>query len=190
MITNLLFFDNSIVKKSSERVFILQIIVYNQSGLVYAITFGEGILMKKRLFALLLVMVLLVPAGIAAAATYYRVNTTSLQVRMQPSESGKVLASYRRDSVATVSSSKDGWSYVTFVGGTKGYVQTRYLSKASSYAAWSHMTAHSSVRSPTAGPDPLPRLRKAPGFPFFPTALPTIMSRPGISVTAILSTAG
>lgn len=92
--------------------------------------------MKKRLFALLLVVVLLVPAGIAAAATYYRVNTSSLQVRMQPSESSKVLASYRRDSVATISSTKDGWSYVSFVGGTQGYVQTRYLSKGSSYAAW------------------------------------------------------
>ena len=34
--------------------------------------------MKKRLIALLLVLVLLIPAGLASAATYYRVNTTSL----------------------------------------------------------------------------------------------------------------
>ena len=76
--------------------------------------------MKKRLIALLLVLVLLIPAGIASAATWYRVNTSSLKVRMQPSESAKVLASYRKDSVATISSTKDGWSYVTFYNGTKG----------------------------------------------------------------------
>ena len=91
--------------------------------------------MKKRLIALLLVLVLLIPAGMASAATYYRVTST-LQVRMQPSESAKVLASYRKDSVCTLSSTKNGWSYVTFYNGTQGYVKTSYLKKASSYNAW------------------------------------------------------
>ena len=91
--------------------------------------------MKKRLIALLFVLVLLVPAGIASAAAYYRVTST-LQVRLQPSESAKVLASYKKDSVCTVSSTKNGWSYVTFYNGTQGYVKTSYLKKASSYAAW------------------------------------------------------
>ena len=136
LVTILSSFDNIIVKKSSERVFILKKIVYNQRGLVYGNTIWEGTLMKKRLIALLLVIALLIPAGIASAATWYRVNTSSLKVRMQPSESAKVLASYRKDSVATISSTKDGWSYVTFYNGTKGYVQTKYLSKGSSYSAW------------------------------------------------------
>ena len=96
----------------------------------------EGFLMKKRLIALLLVLVLLIPAGIASAATYYRVNTTSLVVRMQPDTSAKVLATYRRDSACTVSKKENGWSYVTFVTGTAGWVQSKYLSKGSSYAAW------------------------------------------------------
>lgn len=100
------------------------------------ITFLEGSLMKKRLIALLLVVALLIPVGVASAATWYRVSTSSLQVRMQPSESAKVLASYRQDSVCTVSSTKDGWSYVTFYNGTEGYVQSKYLKKASSYSAW------------------------------------------------------
>ena len=91
--------------------------------------------MKKRLIALLLVLVLLIPAGIASAVTYYRVSST-LQVRMQPSESAKVLASYKKDSVCTVSSTKNGWSYVTFYNGTQGYVKTSYLKKSSSYSAW------------------------------------------------------
>ena len=91
--------------------------------------------MKKRLIALLLVLVLLIPAGIASAVTYYRVSST-LQVRMQPSESAKVLASYKKDSACTVSSTKNGWSYVTFYNGTEGYVKTSYLKKASSYGAW------------------------------------------------------
>lgn len=92
--------------------------------------------MKKRLIALLLVIALLVPAGMASAAAWYRVNTTNLQVRMQPSESAIRIATYRRDSVATISSSKNGWSYVKFYNGTQGYVQTKYLSRGSSYTAW------------------------------------------------------
>ena len=92
--------------------------------------------MKKRLIALLLIVALLIPTGIASAATWYRVSTTSLQVRMQPSTSATVLASYRKDSVCTVSRSQNGWSYVTFYNGTTGYVQSSYLKKASSYRAW------------------------------------------------------
>ena len=96
----------------------------------------EGTLMKKRLIALLLVLAMLIPAGIASAASWYRVNTTSLKVRYMPSESAKVLGSYRRDYAATIQSTKDGWSYVKFSNGFTGYVQTKYLSKASSYSAW------------------------------------------------------
>ena len=92
--------------------------------------------MKKRLLALLLVLVLLVPAGIASAATRYRVNTSSLKVRMMPSESASVIASAALDSVCTIKSTKDGWSYVEFVNSTVGYVQTSYLKKATTGSAW------------------------------------------------------
>lgn len=92
--------------------------------------------MKKRLIALLLVLALLIPAGIASAATYYRVNTTSLVVRMQPGTSSKQLATYRKDTACTVSKTENGWSYASFVNGTTGWVQSKYLSKASSYRAW------------------------------------------------------
>ena len=64
--------------------------------------------MKKRLLALLLILVLLIPAGVASAATRYRVNTSSLKVRMMPSESAQVLASYRLDFVLTVQSTSGG----------------------------------------------------------------------------------
>ena len=92
--------------------------------------------MKKRLLALLLVLVLLVPAGIASAAARYRVNTSSLKVRMMPSESAAVLGSYRLDYVLTVHSTKDGWSYVTFSDGKQGYVESKYIKKATSGSAW------------------------------------------------------
>ena len=92
--------------------------------------------MKKRLIALLLVIALLIPAGIASAATWYRVNTTSLKVRGMPGENTQVLASYRRDYACTITSTKDGWSYVKFSNGYQGYVQTKYLSKGKSYKAW------------------------------------------------------
>ena len=92
--------------------------------------------MKKRLLALLLILVLLIPAGIASAATRYRVNTSSLKVRMMPSESARVLDSYRLDFVMTVQSSSDGWSYVKFTTGKEGYVQTKYIKKATTGSAW------------------------------------------------------
>ena len=92
--------------------------------------------MKKRLIALLLVIVLLVPAGIASAATWYRVNTSSLKVRYMPGENTTVLGSYRRDYALTVKSTNNGWSLVTFSNGFQGYVQTKYITKGSSYSAW------------------------------------------------------
>lgn len=93
--------------------------------------------MKKRLIALLLVAVLLIPAGIASAATWYRVNTSSVKVRFLNSESANVLASYRRDYAATVNKfTDDGWAYVTFSNGFQGYVQKKYLTKGKSYGAW------------------------------------------------------
>ena len=92
--------------------------------------------MKKRLIALLLVIALLIPASIASAATWYRVNTSSLKVHIMAGENTQVLGSYRRDYACTISSSKDGWSYVKFSNGFQGYVQTKYLKKGSSYKAW------------------------------------------------------
>ena len=93
--------------------------------------------MKKRLVALLLVFMFLIPAGVSSAATtYYRVNTSSLMVRQFPSESAKVLGSYRRDYALTVKSRSGSWSYVVFSNGFEGYVQTKYITKASGYTAW------------------------------------------------------
>lgn len=92
--------------------------------------------MKKRLIALLLVLVLMIPAGASLAATWYRVNTNSLNVRYLPADNAKVLASYRRDYAATIRSKSDGWAYVNFSNGFEGYVLLRYLAKGRSYSAW------------------------------------------------------
>ena len=75
--------------------------------------------MKKRLLALLLVLVLLIPAGVASAATRYRVNTSAVKVRMMPSESAAVLGSYRLDYVLTIQSTKNGSTF-------NGYVRCVY----------------------------------------------------------------
>lgn len=92
--------------------------------------------MKKRLIALLLVIILLVPTSIASAATWYRVNTSSLKVHYMAGENSQVLGSYRRDYALQILSSSDGWSYVQFSNDFKGYVQTKYLAKGKSYYAW------------------------------------------------------
>ena len=92
--------------------------------------------MKKRLIALLFVLVLLLPVGVACAATWYRVTTGSLQVREFDSESSKVIGSYRQDYALTIKNKlKNGWALVSFSNGFQGYVQTKYIkSTGSSYA--------------------------------------------------------
>ena len=92
--------------------------------------------MKKRVVALVLVLLMLVPA-IASAVTYYRVNTSSLVVRMLPEDDATKLASYSLDTALKYSKKIDSkWSYVEFIGGKEGYVQTKYISKIKSYSAW------------------------------------------------------
>lgn len=92
--------------------------------------------MKKRLIALMLVIVLLIPAGIASAGAWYRVNTSSLKVHYMAGENSKVLGSYRRDYACKILRTDGDWSYVQFSNGFKGYVMTKFLAKASSYTAW------------------------------------------------------
>ena len=92
--------------------------------------------MKKRVVALVLVLLMLVPA-IASAVTYYRVNTSSLVVRMLPEDDATKLATYSLDSALKFTKKIDSkWSYVEFIGGKEGYVQTKYISKIKSYSAW------------------------------------------------------
>ena len=108
--------------------------------------------MKKRLIALLLVIVLIVPAALASAATWYRVNTNSVKVRMQPGDNAIVLGSYRRDYAMTIKKkTSDGWAYVVFSNGFEGYVQQKYIKKASSYKAWIYADDTSLRRGPDGG---------------------------------------
>ena len=97
----------------------------------------EGTLMKKRLIALMLVLILVIPAGMASAASWYRVNTNFLEVHSMPGTNSQILGRYRRDYALKINKSySDGWSDVTFSNGFNGYVLTKYLKKASSYTAW------------------------------------------------------
>ncbi len=91
--------------------------------------------MKKRLVALLLLFILLVPSAVASAA-YYRVNTSWLKVRNLPDSDATVLDSYRRDFALTIDKKYGIWSLVTFTNGKQGYVQTKYLKAGKSYTAY------------------------------------------------------
>ena len=97
---------------------------------------GRELFMKKRLIAFLLVLVLLAPAAVAAAVTYYRVNTSSLKLRLLPRDNATVLDSFREDFALTVQKKLGDWSYVTFTNGSEGYVQNRYLATSRSYKAY------------------------------------------------------
>ncbi len=91
--------------------------------------------MKKRLFALLLILMLVLPTAMASAA-YYRVNTSWMKIHRLPESSAKVLDSYRKDWALNRYQQYGDWSYVVFTNGKDGYALTKYLSKSSSYKAW------------------------------------------------------
>ena len=92
--------------------------------------------MKKRFAAFILVLILLVPTAMAAAATYYRVNTSSLVVRALPESNAQKLASYPQDFALTRIKKSGDWHKVKFTDGQQGYVMSKYISKSSSYKAW------------------------------------------------------
>ena len=92
--------------------------------------------MKKRIVALLLVLLLVLPAALASAATYYRVNTSRLKVHQFDDEKSQVVASRERDYAATYVKKVGSWYYVKFTNGNEGYVMSKYLAKNSSYSAW------------------------------------------------------
>lgn len=91
--------------------------------------------MKKRLIALLLILVLAVPA-VAAAVTYYHVNTSRVESRYLPDVNATVLDSYRQDWALTLVKKYGTWWRVRFTNGEEGYVQSKYVTKSRSYNAW------------------------------------------------------
>lgn len=96
---------------------------------------GGITVMKKRLIALFLVCLMVLPIA-ASAATYYRVNTSSLKLRFLPESNAQVLDSFRKDFALTVKKKLGDWSYVQFSNGSEGYVQNKYLVKGKSSTAY------------------------------------------------------
>ncbi len=92
--------------------------------------------MKKRIVALLLTLLLVLPAALASAATWYRVNTSHLKVHQFDDEKSKVLASRERDFACSYVNKVGSWYYVKFTNGNEGYVMSKYLAKTSNYSAW------------------------------------------------------
>lgn len=99
----------------------------------------EEIDMKKRLVALLLVLVMIIPCAMASAVVYYRVNTSSVRLRYLPNYESKVLDSYRQDWCLTINSTatNKAWVNITFSNGREGYVERSLLARcAAAYTAW------------------------------------------------------
>lgn len=91
--------------------------------------------MKKRLVALILVLVILVPCA-ASAAAWYRINT-KLRLFYLPDYNSIVLDEYRQDWALTVGKSVDkNWSYITFSNGISGYLEKKFIVRDKSFSAW------------------------------------------------------
>lgn len=83
--------------------------------------------MKKRLIALLLVLVILVPCAAASAAGLYRL-TERKRIFNLPDYNSRVLDSYRTDWALTINSVVDStWASITFSNGVTGYMERKYL---------------------------------------------------------------
>ena len=92
----------------------------------------------RRLTAVLLALILLLPFGSALAVRYYRVNTSWLKAHNDIKDSAKVVASYQRDSAVTIAKRYGSeWAKVRFrPGGPAVFVRTKYLTACSSYTAY------------------------------------------------------
>ena len=91
---------------------------------------------RKGLVFLLVFIIAMMP--LCSALAGYRVNTSWLKAHKSPSYSSTVVDSYRRDfAVSILQTYKGGWARVRFLpSGNTAYVQSKYLSKSSSYTAY------------------------------------------------------
>ena len=94
-----------------------------------------GMIMKKRLVAFLLVLVILIPCA-ASAAGWYRL-TEKKRLFNLPDYDSKVMDSYRTDWALSINSAVDStWASVTFSNGVTGYMERKYLVLCKSSTAW------------------------------------------------------
>ncbi len=92
--------------------------------------------MKKRLIALLLLLVLVVPCVSASAVTWYRLKSSS-RLFYLPDYNQRVLDTYRADWALTVDHHVNkSWSYIVFSNSREGYVERSHLAYSKSYSAW------------------------------------------------------
>ena len=98
--------------------------------------------MKKRLFAFLLVLAILVPC-VVSAETWYRLKEQKRLWNL-PDYNSRVLDTYRADWALTVSSSVDKtWAAITLSNGVSGYLEKKFFIRDKSYTAWvSSATTH------------------------------------------------
>ena len=92
--------------------------------------------MKKRIVALILALILLVPCALASAEVFYRLKDRA-KLRQLPNYDCVVLDSYRADWALTINSKVDkNWVSITFSNGKVGYIEKNHLVRCSSHSAW------------------------------------------------------
>ena len=92
--------------------------------------------MKKRIVALILALVLLVPCALASAEVFYRLKDRA-KLRQLPNYDCVVLDTYRADWALTINNTVDkNWASITFTNGKVGYIERSHLVRCSSSSAW------------------------------------------------------
>lgn len=93
--------------------------------------------MKRKWLVFLLVLIIAMLPACSALATY-RVNTSWLKAHEKPEYASRVVDSYRRDFAVTILCTYNGgWARVRFLpSGNTAYVQSKYLSRSSTYTAY------------------------------------------------------
>ncbi len=90
--------------------------------------------MKKRLIALLLILVIMVPC-LASAETWYRL-TEKKRIFNLPDYNSRVIDTYRTDWALTINSVSGDWALITFSNGVSGYVERKAVVIGRTSTAW------------------------------------------------------
>ena len=92
--------------------------------------------MKKRLVAILLILVLIVPCAFASGEVYYRLKKNA-KVWQFPTYESRVIDTYRQDWALTVSKTVNKtWAKVLFTNGQDGYIERALLKRCYTSTAW------------------------------------------------------
>ena len=95
--------------------------------------------LRRALCAVLVVIIMTLPAALAASGVYY-VNIDTVRVRTGPSDSYSIKAKLHKGDVVSYKKSSNGWYYVRYKNGGYGWIYRKYLTSVKTSSSGSSGT--------------------------------------------------